>query len=231
MVESHQNGSIEIVVIEDELDILELIEYHLQKEGFNVTGFLSTEHVEQFLEEESVDLMIVDRNLPNIEGSKFVAHLRDKGENTPVIFLSAKDKSDEIEEGFLRGGDDYLTKPFSHKEMILRVKAILRRTGVSKRSRIKYRDILLDLDKNEAYINDTVVNLTLLELNLLHTFILNSNKVLDRAYLIEQVWKDQDEEMSEKTVNVAIRRLKKKIDPEEAKNYIVSVWGVGYKMA
>ncbi|MCF6245311.1 MAG: response regulator, partial [Sulfurovum sp.] len=101
-----QNTNIEIVVIEDEPDILELLEYHLTKEGYAVTGFLSTENVERFIEEENPSLMIVDRNLPGIEGSEFVLYLREQGYEIPVIFLTARDKDSDLEEGFVSGGDD-----------------------------------------------------------------------------------------------------------------------------
>ena len=92
--------SLEIVIIEDEEDILELIEYHLQKAGYDTIGFLSTETVEQFLEEERPSLMIIDRNLSGVEGSEFVKHLRSYGCTIPVIFLSAKDSDIDIDEGF-----------------------------------------------------------------------------------------------------------------------------------
>ena len=115
-----KNNNIEIVIIEDEEDILELLEYHLSKEGYSVTGFLSAENVEQFLEEENPALMIVDRNLPGVEGSEFVAQMREIGYNIPVIFLTARDKEIDLEEGFNSGGDDYMTKPFSSKELLLR---------------------------------------------------------------------------------------------------------------
>ena len=100
-----QNTDIEIIVIEDEPDILELLEYHLGKKGYTVTGFLSTENVEQFLEEENPSLMIVDRNLPGIEGSEFVLQMREIGYEIPVIFLTARDKEADLEEGFSSGGD------------------------------------------------------------------------------------------------------------------------------
>src|SRR6056300_377478 len=125
-----ENRNIEIVVIEDEEDILELIEYHLSKEGYTVTGFLSTENVEQFLEEENPALIISDRNLPGMEGSEFVAYLRKSGYDIPVIFLTAQDKDTDLEEGFEVGADDYICKPFSPKELSLRVKALLKRSGV-----------------------------------------------------------------------------------------------------
>ena len=106
-----QNNNIEIVIIEDEEDILELIEYHLIKEGYEVSGFFSTENVEQFLEEESPSLMIVDRNLPGMEGSEFIAYLREIGYDIPVIFLTAKATDDNVRKGMILGADDYVTKP------------------------------------------------------------------------------------------------------------------------
>jgi DNA-binding response OmpR family regulator len=102
-----------IVIVEDEEDILELIEYNLQKHGFETIGFISTKNVFQALKEESVDLLIMDRNLPGIDGSEFVSHIRSKDIHIPVIYLSAKNKDSDIEEGFESGGDDYITKPFS----------------------------------------------------------------------------------------------------------------------
>jgi DNA-binding response OmpR family regulator len=166
-----QNENIEIVIIEDEEDILELIEYHLGKEGYSVTGFLSTENVEKFLEEETPSLMIVDRNLPGMEGSKFVSYLREIGYDIPVIFLTAKDQESELEEGFEAGGDDYMCKPFSPKELTLRVKALLKRSGVlQKQERIKHKALTMDLTKKDLTIDGQTVSLTKLEFNLLHTF-------------------------------------------------------------
>ena len=100
MEKIEKKEDIEIVVIEDEPDILEFVEYHLEKEGYSVTGFLSTENVEQFLEEENPALMIVDRNLPGIEGSEFVSDMRELGYEIPVMFLTARDKESDLLEGF-----------------------------------------------------------------------------------------------------------------------------------
>ncbi|MCH9814717.1 MAG: response regulator transcription factor [Epsilonproteobacteria bacterium] len=219
-----------IVLIEDEEDLLELMEYRLQKEGFETEGFLSTKNVEPFLAEEEVDLMIVDRNLPGIEGSDFVKMLRDKGFITPVIFVTAKANENDIEEGFERGGDDYITKPFNMNELSLRVKAILKRTKSITEGKISYRDIVLDLSTRTAYVAKNEVNLTKLEFNLLACFIKHKNSVLDRDFLLEYVWADEFEVKQEKTVNVTINRLKKKIDPDKEKNYIKSIRGVGYQI-
>ncbi|MCH9740892.1 MAG: response regulator transcription factor [Epsilonproteobacteria bacterium] len=221
---------IEIVVIEDEEDILELIEYHLNKAGYDAIGFLSTENVEQFLEEENPALMIVDRNLPNIEGSKFVLQMRELGYNTPVIFLTAKDKDSDIEEGFERGADDYITKPFKPKELILRVEALLRRSGTMMSEKIKHRDLTLNIQKRQLFVGEQALELTNLEFKLLYTFIKNPNQALDRDYLRDEVWGDDSSKFNEKTINVTINRLKKKIDPLGEKEYFVPVWGVGYKL-
>lgn len=219
-----------IVIVEDEEDLLELIEYNLEKEGFETIGFLSTKTVEQVLDEEPVDLLIMDRNLPGVEGSEFIAHLRKKGLQTPVIFLSAKESESDIEEGFMRGGDDYITKPFNMKELIFRIKAILKRTKSSfKNSVVTYRDIRINLDSREVSIENKSIELTKLEFDLLHTMISNQNVVLDRDYLLEHVW-SADEVYQDRTVNVAINRLKEKIDPDKTKEYIKTVRGVGYRL-
>jgi two-component system alkaline phosphatase synthesis response regulator PhoP len=222
--------NIKIVVVEDEEDLLELIEYNLSKEGYEVIGFLNTKTVQRMLIEEDVDLLIMDRNLPGVEGSEFVQALRKDGFTTPVIYLSAKDLDSEVEEGFLRGGDDYITKPFNMKELILRVKALLRRTTKKiEDGTLVHRDLVLDKSSRTLTVDGKNVDVTKLEFNLLSEFILNKNSVLDRDYLLENVW-DEGEEYQYRTVNVAINRLKEKIDPDKTKDYIQSVRGVGYKL-
>ena len=219
-----------ILIVEDEQDILELMEYHLAKEGFETIGFLNTKHVAAALEEEKVDLILMDRNLPGAEGSEFIEGLRKQGLQTPVIFVSAKHKDEEIEEGFERGGDDYIAKPFSMKELILRVKAVLRRTKkLSNEGNVIYRDITLNVPARAVTIEGKPIELTKLEFDLLHALILNENVVLDRDYLLENVW-GGDEVYQDRTVNVAINRLKEKIDPDKTNEYIKTVRGVGYTL-
>lgn len=219
-----------IVIVEDEEDLLELLEYNLQKEGFETIGFLNTKNVVQILDEEEIDLLIMDRNLPGVEGSEFVAGLREDGYTMPVIFLSAKDKDENIEEGFLRGGDDYITKPFNMKELILRVKAVVKRTSnKSVEGKLSYRDMLLDKSTRTLIVDGKSIDVTKLEFDLLSEFVMNKHNVLERDYLLEKVWGDS-ENYQYKTVNVAINRLKEKIDPDKSKEYIATVRGVGYKL-
>lgn len=216
-----------IVVIDDEEDMLDLLEYNLTKAGYEVLGFLNTSKIEQLLNEENVDLLIVDRNLPGIEGSEFIKNLRLKGYNNSVIFLSAKTSMNEQLEGFEAGGDDYITKPFEMDNLLARIKAVLKRTK-KKADIYKFKDIFINLTNAKVLIGNKNVELTKLETNLLVEFIKNKNILLTRDYLLSTIW--NDENSSEKTVNIAIKRLREKIDPTREKKYIKSIRGEGYML-
>ena len=218
-----------IVIIEDEQDLLDLLEYHLQKDGYETFAAISVKPIEKLLEEEKPDLMIVDRNLPSIEGSEYVQQLRSRGYNIPVIFLTAKVAEHEIEEGFLRGGDDYVTKPFNIKELMHRVKAVLRRSKPEESDEIIYRDITIKPKSYEVFIDGKKIDLTHLEFKLLLELVTHKNMALTRDQLLEKVW-GNDGDYQDRTVNVAVNRLKDKIDPNKSKNYIKSIRGVGYQV-
>jgi DNA-binding response OmpR family regulator len=213
-----------ILIVEDEEDILELIKFTLDE--YEVFTFTSTNEVQKFLDEEDIDLIIMDRNLPGIEGSIFIQKLRDKGYNQPVIYLTAKDKEEDILQGFERGADDYITKPFSLEELKARIKAVLKRTKKEIKI-IKYRDIIFNLDTREVKIDDYPIDLTHLEKDLLLEFLKNTNKVMTREVLLDNVWKNSFDKQV-KTVNVAVKRLKEKIDPFNEKEYIKTIRGEGY---
>jgi len=213
-----------ILIIEDNEDILELEELHLTKAGFDVLGFLNTKGVLKALEEESVSLMIVDRNLPGVEGSEFVQELRELGYDMPVIFVTAKDSDKNVQEGFLRGGDDYLKKPFNMQELVLRVKShVARYRGVA--TKVRYKGLLLDRKAMSVTLYEEPVKLTTLEYNLIEYLIKNRNRVIPREELIKEIWK---EDVGSKSVNMAISRLKSKIEINE--EYIEAIRGVGYKI-
>ena len=223
----------QILIVDDDSDILELLEYNLSAAGYDVLGFLNTKHVRSVLIQENIDLIIMDRNLPDIEGSYYIEMLRSKNINIPVIMLSAKNSSEEIKEGFIKGADDYITKPFDMEELLLRVKAILKRSNSENKElleNIEYKDIRLDLNMHKVVINNAEIMLTNLETALLQILLANKGKVLDRDFLLRHVWKDT-ENIHHKTVNVAIKRLKEKIDPQKDKEYIKTIRGVGYLVA
>lgn len=216
-----------ILIVEDEEDILELLEYTLQKEGYETIGFLTVDkNVKKVLDEEQIDLILMDRNLPGIEGTSFINEIKSQGYTNPVIYVTAKDNEDDIIDGFNSHADDYITKPFNLKELCARVKAVIKRS--SKESDvIKVKDIIYKSSNKKFFVNDTEVELTHLEHDLLLEFIKNKDILMSREYLLNTVWKDSLDKKG-KTVNVAIKRLKAKIDPNGEKEYIKSVRGEGY---
>jgi DNA-binding response OmpR family regulator len=215
-----------ILIVEDEEDILDLLEYTLGGVGYETIGCIDTTNVKSILDEEEVDLIIMDRNLPSCEGSLFIQTIREEGYNQPVIYVSAKDSSDNILEGFERGGDDYITKPFNLDELKARVKAVIKRSK-KEQDIIKFRDIVYESNTKTFFIEEEKVKLTHLEHDLFLEFMKNQNILLTREVLLENVWPDSYDKKL-KTVNVAIKRLKEKIDPNATKEYIKSVRGEGY---
>ncbi len=215
-----------IMIVEDEEDILDLMEYTLSKEGYDVITCINTSNVRDVLDEEDVAVILMDRNLPGVEGSIFIDNLRKEGYTQPVIFVSAKDSSDEIIEGFNSGGDDYITKPFNLNELKARVKALIKRTQKTQ-DIIKVRDIIYNSLNKTFCIAGISIKLTHLEHDLFLEFIKNQNILLSRNTLLERVWNDGESKQL-KTVNVAINRLKEHIDPDGDKNYIQAIRGEGY---
>lgn len=216
-----------ILIVEDEEDILELLEYTLQKNDYETIGFLNiSDKLEKVLEEEKVDLILMDRNLPGIEGTTFINQIRKKGYNSPVIYLTAKDKDEDILEGFESYADDYITKPFNIQELLARIKAVLKRT-TKDMDILKIKDITYKTSNKKFYIDSKEIELTHLEHDLLLEFLKNRDILMTREHLLEAVWKDSYDKKL-KTVNVAIKRLKAKIDPDNTKEYIKSIRGEGY---
>lgn len=215
-----------ILIVDDEEDILDLMEYTLSKDGYDIITCIDTSNIRNILDEEDISLILMDRNLPGVEGSMYIQELRNEGYNTPVIYVSAKASSDEIVEGFDTGGDDYITKPFNINELKARVKALIKRTKKIQDT-IKYRDITYTSSNKSFFIDLKPIKLSHLEHDLLLEFMKNQRILLSRESLLERVWKDSDSKQT-KTVNVAIKRLKEHIDPSGEKNYIQSVRGEGY---
>lgn len=215
-----------ILIIEDEEDLLELLEYTLTKAGYETIGCLDTKNMEALLDEEEIDLILMDRNLPMIDGALFIKTIRDKGFNTPVVYLSAKTSRDDILYGFKSGGDDYITKPFDTDELIARIGAIIKRDRKNFNT-LRVKNITYSYENKKFYISKKEVNLTNLEHNLLLEFVKNPNTLLSREYLLDSVWGDTNT-LQPKTVNVAIKRLKEKININNDLEYIKAVRGEGY---
>ena len=216
-----------ILIVEDEEDILELLEYTLQKEGYETIGFMTVDkNVKKVLDEENIDLILMDRNLPGIEGTSFISEIKQQGYANPVIYVTAKDKDEDIIDGFDNHADDYITKPFNIKELCARIKAVIKRSS-KEVDILKVKDIIYKSSNKKFYIDNEEIELTHLEHDLLLEFIKNKDILLSREHLLNSVWQDSFEK-KEKTVNVAIKRLKAKIDPNAKKEYIRSIRGEGY---
>jgi len=207
---------IKVLIIEDEEDLLELIEFHLKEAGYDAVGFLNTKKAKDFIIEETPDLLIIDRNLQGIEGINFVKELKKEGFNLATIFLTAKSDEKEILEGFEAGADDYITKPFSFEILKARIKAVLNRKETNEI--ISFKNYKLNLNSMEIETNNEIIPLTKNETKLLKLFFENPKKVITKEEIAEIF------DLNLKSVNVAINRLNHKI------NLIKSIRGIGYKL-
>ena len=221
-----------IFVLDDERDIQDIIKVNLIKEGYNVETFLSGEDALKIMTKDVPDLIVLDIMMEGMDGYEFCKTVRaDKNwKSVPIIFLSVK--SDELDKilGLELGADDYLTKPFSVKELISRIKAVLRRTESSPQKGleekvIRYRGIELYPEKFQVSIDNKDIKLTKTEFELLHLFLSHPGKIFSRDNIIDSV-RGSDIYITDRTVDVHIMNLRKKF--ENQKNLISTFSGVGY---
>lgn len=217
-----------IGIVDDEKDILELIDVNLKNSGFKTYLFENGESAIKTLEKEDMDLMIVDLMLPDIDGFELVKIIKSKYPSIPVIILTAKGSEIDKIVGFEIGGDDYIVKPFSVRELIARVKAVLRRTKLGKEEEkiIIDENFIIYPKKFKVFINDEEINLTKTEFNILLALYKRKGEVLSREELLDILW-GMDKIVIDRTIDVHIKHLRDKL-----KNYgdlIKNVRGVGYK--
>lgn len=226
-----------ILVVDDEDHIVELIKFNLETKGYDVTSACDGEEAIKKTEEENPDLIILDLMLPKIDGIEVCRRIKENTNTShiSIIMLTAKnDESDKIV-GLEIGADDYMTKPFSVKELMARVKAVLRRNkndSVREVSEgpIKIGDIEIDNIKHEVAKAGEKIELTLKEFELLRVLALNKGRVLSRNVLLDEVW-GYDYFGDTRTVDVHIRHIRKKIEDNDKKpEYIETIRGIGYKM-
>lgn len=220
-----------ILIIEDDKDIVELVRHYLEKENFVLKdaadGFSGLKKAKA----ENFDLVILDLMLPEMDGLEVCKELRadPKTSSTPVIMLTAKGEETDKIVGLEIGADDYLTKPFSPRELVVRIKALLRRVEkkTEKEKTYRYANLVLDPFKHEVTLNSRLFQLTSKEFALLECLLRNKGRVLSRDYLMDQVW-GYDYFGGIRTVDVHIRRLREKI-PLLSQN-IQTVKNLGYKL-
>ncbi|GAB6088342.1 response regulator transcription factor [Alkaliphilus crotonatoxidans] len=223
-----------ILIVDDEEHILELIRFNLEKNGYEVFVSDNGEDCIQFLKENSVDLVVLDLMLPGIDGLEVCKEIRriDALEKLPIIMLTARSEETDRILGLELGADDYIPKPFSVRELVARIKAVLRRSEDRQpvKTRIlKVKELTMDTEKHEVTLGGRPIELTLKEFELLKILIENRGKVLSRNLLLDEVW-GYDYFGETRTVDVHIRHLRKKIGDDESGEYIETIRGVGYKM-
>lgn len=220
-----------LLVVDDETNILELLSVSLRFAGFEVATATNGVDALNLARAFAPDLLVLDVMLPGLDGFEVAKALRGKGNRTPVLFLTAKDATEDRVQGLTIGGDDYVTKPFSLEEVVARIRAVLRRTGSSAwtepaGSRLSYGDIVLDDDTHEVWKGDREVDLSPTEFNLLRYLLQNPHRVLSKRQILEHVW-SYDFGGDGGVVESYVSYLRRKVDTTEPR-LLHTVRGVGY---
>lgn len=219
-----------LLVVDDEEDLCEILQFNLEAEGYNVDTAYSAEEA-LTLDLTQYDLLLLDVMMGKISGFKMASMLREKSETAdlPIIFLTAKDTENDMLTGFNLGADDYIPKPFSIRQVLARVKAVLRRSKESKgekdKNTLTYKTLKLDIEQIKVNIDGNEIALTKKEFEILRLFLENINHVFTRDEFLTKIWKEEVYVL-DRTIDVNITRLRKKIG-EYGKN-IVTRLGFGY---
>ena len=214
-----------IVLVEDEINLNSLIKTYLEKAGYEVVSFLNGKSAISNLDIDAhlwiLDIMLGD----DISGFDILKVLKEKNETIPVIFTSARDKDLDKIIGLELGSDDYITKPYSPKELVLRVNNLIKRVYANEFKKIVYDKYIIDIDKRMVFLNDQDINLTTLEFDLLYMFITNKNKSFTRDEILNNIW-GNDYFGNDRVVDDLIRRLRKKMPSIN----INTIYGYGYRL-
>nr|WP_308551032.1 response regulator transcription factor [uncultured Peptostreptococcus sp.] len=222
-----------ILILEDEIGIRGFVSINLKREGYEVIeAGTGSEAIEKLDSETNISLALLDIMLPDMSGIDVCRYIREKYENMGVIMLTAKSQEDDKIEGFVAGADDYIIKPFSIKELLFRVSALIRRVkkdnDTRKSSILDIPPFSLDTNKRKLYKNGDVVDLTPTEFSIVKFLMLNASDSLSRDQILQEVW-GSTELYDYKIVDVNIRRIRNKIEEDPSKpKYILTAWGYGY---
>ncbi|MGD1875760.1 MAG: response regulator transcription factor [Mastigocoleus sp.] len=221
-----------ILVVDDETELTQPLSRVLIREGYSVDTAYDGINGDRMVQTDVYDLLILDWMLPGKTGLEICQDLRDAGRNTPVLFLTAKDTLDDRVEGLDAGADDYIIKPFELRELLARVRALLRRSSTenvdSKSSKIAVADLELDFENQLAYRHGRIINLSEKEATLLKYFMENSGRLLSHTEIMQNLWQ-ANEQPSSNVIAALIRLLRRKIEFRSESQLIFSVYGKGYR--
>ena len=210
----------EILLVEDNETLSKGLIYSLEQSGFRIIHKLNKKDTIDFLKNSKPNLIILDIGLPDGNGFDiYKKNIKDK--KIPTIFLTAKDEEDNIVKGLELGAEDYITKPFSTRELIARVNRILNKNNI-----VKVKNIEFDLNKMVVYKNGEEVSLTSLELKILNLLFINLNKVVSRNDIIDKIWEWTGNDVNDNTVTVYLKRIREKL----GENIIITIKGIGYRI-
>lgn len=216
-----------ILVVDDDKNTRILLRAVLEGDNYTVLTASNGEEALTVLDSNHIDLVILDIMMPKMDGYEFTKNLRQSNNNLPILMVSAKQLPADKHKGFLVGTDDYMTKPIDEEEMLLRIKALLRRAKIANERKIVLGDVVLDYDSLTVSKQDTVVELPQKEFMLLYKLLSYPGKIFTRIQLMDEIW-GSDSESGWETVTVHIGRLRKRFDAWDEFE-IVSVRGLGYK--
>lgn len=222
-----------ILVIDDESAIRDMLRMSLENEGFKVSDASSAHQAQSLLDKELPDLILLDWMMPGISGIDFASRLKrdDKYRNIGIIMLTARDDEEDQIRGLDIGADDYVTKPFSTRELSSRIRAVLRRIAQPiTHDMVESGKIKIDTETHRVTIGENYLNLSPTEFRLLHFFMTHPERVFSRTQLLDQVWGEHIY-VEERTVDVHIRRLRKVLEGFDCDNYIQTVRSVGYRFS
>jgi two-component system, OmpR family, alkaline phosphatase synthesis response regulator PhoP len=223
-----------ILIVEDERDVVKLLRYNLEKEGFRVCTVSDGSLALAEMRREDADLVILDLMLPGMDGLEICRQLRrhDKYSSVPILMLTARSEEADRVVGLELGADDYVTKPFSMRELVARVRALLRRhEPAPQRSNLQRGDLHIDPSAHTVSVSGRHVELSALEFRLLHYLAAHPGMVFSRDHLLDRVW-GNDRSVTPRSVDVYIRRVREKIEHQpQHPSYVQTVHGVGYRFS
>ena len=222
-----------ILIVDDEAAIRDMVRMALEMDGFTVSDASNAHQASSILEQKNIDLILLDWMMPGISGIDFASRLRREGnDHVGIIMVTAKDDENDLIRGLDVGADDYIRKPFSTKELISRMHAVLRRLKDSTQSGdiVTAGTITIDSEQHRILINDENVDFSPTEFRLLHFLLTHPDRVFARDQLLDNVWGNQVY-VEDRTVDVHIRRLRKVLEPHGCADYINTVRGVGYRFS